>query len=172
MKSLPISALPSLRTEEPTGERIMERDGFVDDSVVLALVAGPNAFRQNAVPEDLALSSDDMDFAGWCLSEALPLHATRAPLEITRRAALPELDEPGLGEPHHGSHRWWLAGLAGALSTLLFSLLLLSLSSRGRISDETVSQLPVPAAPSAAAADARHHAADSTPELTGLPTEK
>jgi hypothetical protein len=170
MKSLPISALPSLRTEDPTGERIMERDGFVDDSVVLALVAGPNTFRQNAMPEDLALSSDDMDFAGWCLSESLPLHATRAPLEIPRRAALPELEEPGLGEPHHGSHRWWLAGLAGALSTLLFSLLLLSLSSRGKVADQSISQNPVPAA--AAPVAVQNHADDAPPELTGIPTEK
>lgn len=171
MKSLPISALPSLRTEEPTGERIMERDGFVDDSVVLAIVAGPNTCRQNSVPADLALSADDMDFAGWCLSESLPLHATRAPLESSRRPALPELEEPGLGEPHHGSHRWWLAGLAGALSTLLFSLLLLSLSSRGRVSEESISKIPVPAAP-AATVTVQNHLNDTTPELTGLPPEK
>jgi len=171
MKSLPISALPSLRTEEPASERIMERDGFVDDSVVLAMLAGPGMARQNIVPQDLALSADDMDFAGWCLSAALPAHATRAPMETTRRPAPPEFDEPGLSEPHQGSHRWWLAGLAGALSTLLFSLLLLSLSSRNQQMEEQFSSAPAPAPPSATVST-RNDKTEASPELTGLSVDK
>lgn len=49
---------------------------------------------------------------------------------IVRRAVPPLITEADIGTPHHGTHRWWLAGLAGVLSTMLFTLLLLTLSSR------------------------------------------
>ena len=49
---------------------------------------------------------------------------------IVRRAVPPLITESDIGTSHHGTHRWWLAGLAGVLSTMLFTLLLLTLSSR------------------------------------------
>lgn len=136
MNRLNLSPFPSLRSDEASSIPRIEKDGFVDDDVVLALVAGTSPSRSSADPGDLALAADDMDFAGWCLpgrmrSPAPELKELKgAPYEFTRRPAPPQQEEPGLGEPHHGSHRWWLAGLAGALSTMLFSVLLLSLSAR------------------------------------------
>jgi hypothetical protein len=112
----------------------MEREGFVDEAVVQALISGPRQWRSTACHEDLALAADDLDFAGWQLPATPPPRAAEIPSQVidasTRRAAPPVLEESGIGEPHHGSHRWWLAGLAGAFSTMLFSLLLLTLSSR------------------------------------------
>ena len=144
-----LTMLPSQRYDNPSEMPVMERDGFVDDAVVLALLAGPIQTRQLADSGDLVLSADDMDFAGWELSRSLPRHATEAvyrPKEnAIRRAAPPELEEPGLGEPHRGNHRWWLAGLAGALSTMLFSVLLLSLSSRDAADSEDFSVIRLPA---------------------------
>jgi hypothetical protein len=133
MKHLQISALPCLRTDDSDMQTV-ERDGFVDDKVILALLSGTPATRPPVDMGELALAADEMDFAGWKLSHILPEGTTGAvfppPESNARRPAPPVLEEPGLGQPHHGSHRWWLAGLAGTLSTLLLSLLLLSLSSR------------------------------------------
>ena len=142
MDPLRLSPLPVLRAEDEKGSLQMERQGFVDEDVVAALVLGPNVHsRQSAYPEDLALAADDLDFAGWSLSAPPgprlifpPSSVIIAPSsadESPRRPAPPVMEEePGLDSPHSGSHRWWLAGLAGVLSTMLFSLLLLNLSSR------------------------------------------
>jgi hypothetical protein len=134
MTRLNLSPLPSFRRDEASAASIRDREGFVDDSVVFALVAGPSVSRPMPEPAHLALSTDDTDFAGWRLSPFQRLGQTERNDtlrdERAQRAAPPTLDEPGLGEPHRGEHRWWLAGLAGVLSTLLFSVLLLSLSAR------------------------------------------
>lgn len=143
MKSLRLSLLPSVRTNEESGSLQMEREGFVDEAAVRALLSGPTHLRSLSYPEDLALAADDLDFAGWRVPTAAPV---KRPAEfppqvidaIVRRAAPPLLDEPGIGSPHFGSHRWWLAGLAGALSTLFFSVLLVTLSSRQPLNPEPV----------------------------------
>jgi hypothetical protein len=133
MTPLSLSPLPSLRKEEPSDSLIMEREGFVDEAVVMALMSGQLSNRSIPSSEFLALSSDDMDFAGWQLSPTLRTVSERDG-DIMRRPSPPRLaafsEEPGIGAPHCGAHRWWLAGLAGLLSTLVFSLLLLNLSSR------------------------------------------
>jgi hypothetical protein len=142
MNPLRLSALPSIRANDDSGSLQMEREGFVDDAVVMALISGPMQWRSTACHEDLALAADDLDFAGWQLPTTPLARAVEIPPKgadaCIRRATPPVVEEPGIGQPHHGSHRWWLAGLAGALSTMLFSLLLLTLSSRP----------PVPLAPS------------------------
>lgn len=112
----------------------MEHEGFVDEAAVMALLRGPQSVRSHPHPEDLILSVDDMDFAGWQVSASTPFRGGEFPPQVidatVRRASPPQIDEPGIGTPHRGSHRWWLAGLAGAFSTMLFSVLLLSLTSR------------------------------------------
>lgn len=134
MNPLRLSPLPILRAADESASLMGERDGFVDEAVVTAMVFGPTVTtRQAPYPEDLALAADDLDFAGWKLSPPPhPRLLETAPLSESplRRPAPPVIEEPGLGLPHSGSHRWWLAGLAGVLSTMLFSLLLLNLSSR------------------------------------------
>lgn len=125
-----LSPLPSQRSDEDSRAFDMERDGFVDDEVILALVAGPTSPRPTGAGSDLVLAADDMDFAGWSLPSALPSHAARTEISPERRPAPPELQEPGIGEPHRGSHRWWLAGLAGALSSMIFTLVLIAISNR------------------------------------------
>lgn len=133
MNPLRLSPLPSLRPEDESGSLLMEREGFVDEAVVTALMAESPYIRSTGYPEDLALAADDMDFAGRMLS-AGPFRgstlAPQAPTVVTGRAEPPVIEEPGLGAPHYGSHRWWLAGLAGVLSTMLFSLLFITLSAR------------------------------------------
>lgn len=134
MQPLTLSPLPILRAGDESGLLMIEREGFVDEAVVSALMFGPvSASRQAPYPADLALAADDLDFAGWQLSPLPESRQIQVHAEIEqplRRPAPPVIEEPGLGSPHSGSHRWWLAGLAGILSTMLFSLLLINLSSR------------------------------------------
>jgi len=134
MTPLRLSPLPVLRAHDEAGSLMIETEGFVDEAAVAAMVFGPVAkSRQAPYPQDLALAADDLDFAGWKLTppqnshQFVPTARNQGP---ARRPAPPEIDQPGLGQPYTGSHRWWLAGLAGVLSTMLFYLLLLNLSSR------------------------------------------
>ena len=134
MNPLRLSPLPTLRADDESSSLLMEREGFVDEAVVTALVNGNLHPRSVAYPEDLALAADDSDFAGWRLSTAVPVRSAEVPPQvidaIVRRAAPPVIGEPRLGSPHRGNHRWWLTGLAGILSTMLFAVLLLTLSAR------------------------------------------
>lgn len=166
-----LSPLPSQRSETDCGSPFDGQDSFVDDEVVLALVTGSAISRSAANPNDLALAADDMDFAGWSLSSALPDRSVRAEYAPDRRAAPPELEEPGIGEPHKGSHRWWLAGLAGALSTMIFTLVLIAISNR-RPPDVNVitvirPQPSVPALPNTRSSDSKLSA-----EITGMTPEE
>lgn len=173
MNPLRLSPLPTTRAEDQSKALQMEREGFVDEAAITAIMwGGETTTRVVAYPQDLALAADDLDFAGWKLP-ATP--APRAPLfsetkavpEIAlRRPAAPVIEEPGLGTPHSGSHRWWLAGLAGVLSTLLFSLLLLNLSIRGDTTLE-VFFAPRPAAP-ANPLQQNQGAQKESPELTDI----
>lgn len=144
MKSLPLSQLPSVRTNDESEALQMEREGFVDEAAVLAILNGPTHLRTSAHPEDLILAADDLDFAGWQLpTTAAGGRPAEFPPQVIDaivrcRATPPNLDEPGIGSPHFGSHRWWLAGMAGAFSTLLFTVLLITLSSRPSPGPEAV----------------------------------
>lgn len=134
MKSpLGLTPLPVQRMHEDSELLMMERDGFVDEAVVAALRAKQPG-RRTAYPEDLALCADDLDFAGWQTSEAWQPRLPEVPPQvisaIVRRASPPVAGEPCIVEQHQGTHRWWLAGLAGVLSTLLVVALLLFLTSR------------------------------------------
>lgn len=171
MNPLGLSPLPSIRAEDESGSFLLERDGFVDEALVSAMVSAPHhPIRSTAYPEDLALSADDMDFAGWRLSSAVTVRRAEVPPQviaaIVRRATPPVIAEPGLGISHQGSHRWWLAGLAGVLSTMLFSVLLLSLSARpgSRLDTLLAPQVLAPAKP----LPVQKAPAVSTPELTDI----
>jgi hypothetical protein len=78
MDTLSFSPLPFTRTEDIAGSLWIEREGFVDESVVAAMAIGPRYERSFSYPQDLALAADDLDFAGWCLSapQALKLAAS------------------------------------------------------------------------------------------------
>ncbi|MGL4402038.1 MAG: hypothetical protein ACRCXD_19445 [Luteolibacter sp.] len=148
MKKLRLPSLPSVRQHEETAAQQIERDGFVDDEAVLALLNGPTYLRSSSYPEDLVLAADDLDFAGWQVASAPVTRPAEVPPQvidaIVRRAAPPLSTEPGIGSPHLGSHRWWLAGLAGAFSTLLFALLLVFLSSREQPTPEADTSVAAP----------------------------
>ena len=154
MNPLRVSPLPTTRAQDECVSLMMEREGFVDESMVAAMMRHQHfPARVVPYPEDLALAADDLDFAGWKLSPpsiVRVVEKTSARQTPHRRPAPPVVEESGLGSPHSGTHRWWFAGLAGVLSTMLFSILLLSLSTRAGTSFEflsvpTTSASPTPA---------------------------
>jgi hypothetical protein len=171
MNPLHLSPLPILRAEDQSDSLMFERQGFVDEAAVSALMSGEIFHtRQPAFHEDLALAADDLDFAGWRFSQPLAFPPVAKPENADstiRRPAPPVIQEPGLGMPHSGSHRWWLAGLAGALSTMLFSLLLLNLSTRPGTHLEVFFNPAKPTVPSAPAQ--KSVTPEVTAEWTNLP---
>jgi hypothetical protein len=121
MNRLNLSPLPCTPPPEETRQTPANLQGFVDDAVVLALLTGSADSGAHGASGALALAADEMDFAGWSLPSAQPSRRIRT---VARRPAPPELEKPGMDEPH----RWWLAGLTGAISSFLISALLVSLS--------------------------------------------
>jgi len=137
MNPLNLNPLPSPRSEEESLNRKMEREGFVDEAVITAMIARPYARRSVACPDDLALAADDQDFASWSHAPAAPLRVAEpvsqpepAPAEISPlvfRAPAPAKAEQQEVQPQQrGSHLWWIAGLACVLSLAFFAAVLFS----------------------------------------------
>ncbi|WP_411826396.1 hypothetical protein [Luteolibacter sp. AS25] len=149
MDTLQLSPLPSESSDAAKGYRRLQDEGFVDESAVLAVIAKSCFERVYAKPEEMVLSSNPDDYAGWALPVESPFRQmaeiTTSPVteEILeqRVAAAPKLPEvsgtfePGISTPHSGNHRWWLFGVSGAMCCGIFSLMLLSLAQRATISE-------------------------------------
>ena len=129
MKPLFLNPLPAHRADDESVLLRMEREGFVDEAVVTALVRDSHPGRSIAYPDDLALAADDLDFAGWRLSKTVTARSPEVPPHvidaIVRRASPQVARTPERDSPHPMSRRW-LAGLA----TLLFSAVVLALVAR------------------------------------------
>ncbi len=138
MTPLPLAPLPAVRPNPPRGSAKPEMEGFVDESAILALLAKPAVPRSRGHLPDLALSASDDDFAGW--PEPLVQSPFRAIAETepaavaaVRRPSPPRCVEPGIGTAHRGNHRWWLAGIAGAVTSLLLACLLLTVARQTQV---------------------------------------
>jgi hypothetical protein len=130
---LKLSPIPSVRNQDESSAFLMEREGFVDEEAVSAMVSQPFHSRSIPCPEDLALSLDDMDFAGWHTTSpvAFPRAAEVPPQvinAIVRRSAPPMGRVAIETTPAPGGTRWWLAGLTGALATLLAAVIFVGVS--------------------------------------------
>lgn len=153
MDKLALRPMPSDDTADFAGYRRFQAQGFVDEAVVLSVIGKGVYERTYVKPEEMVLSSNEHDFAGWALPVASPfrqlLDIQAAPLPMAKSAAPPCLQSPntdyekGLDEPHRGSHRWWLFGLAGAMTSGLLSLTLLSLAGRTSLEAEMVDYIPI-----------------------------
>lgn len=131
--SLKLSPLPSVRHHDDSDALLMEREGFVDEAAVSAMVSQPFQTRRVPCPEDLVLSLDDMDFAGWQTSPAPSVRRTaEVPPQvinaIVRRSASPLVRATMPELPEASAPRWWLAGLAGALTALLAAVIFVGVS--------------------------------------------
>lgn len=65
MQHLDLSPLPCAAPPENPRPPANTGLGFVDDSVVLALLSGAMGSRLSQGIETLALAADEMDYAGW-----------------------------------------------------------------------------------------------------------
>lgn len=140
MTTLELTPLPCEKMEESEKNRRMEFEGFVDERVVSSVIHGRIEGRSGGIPEDLVLSSCEEDFAGWALPVASPFRqfveqsapSTRAAefrVPGAPRVEIPlSMIEPGLAAPHRGAHRWWIFGIVGAMTSAIFSLMLMSLA--------------------------------------------
>lgn len=153
MDTLTLTPLPSEIPDDTKGYRRTYNEGFVDETVVLSVIAR-GAYEQVYVkPEDMVLSSSEDDFAGWSLPVPSPFRnllsvQNPAPTAQPRLPAAPSLDgmrkfsEPGIEEPHRGSHRWWVFALSGAMTCGIFSLTLLSLAQSSSLRDAMAGYMP------------------------------
>ncbi|MFT3992463.1 MAG: hypothetical protein QM680_13755 [Luteolibacter sp.] len=164
MNPLNLSPLPTMQDEAARSSRLPETQGFVDDAVILSLIAGPISPRAKVNRQDLALSADD-DFAGWHFNTPSPFSLAPNPVRASALTAEPDFMpepeagpraplfprrplaeiEPGIGSPHAGKHRWWLAAMAVIMSTLLLSYLLLTLADRPMPADASLDFTPLTA---------------------------
>ncbi len=148
MQTLRVSQLPFVRPEIESDLALMDREGFVDEEVVKIFAATPNTSRTTAQLSDLVLSAEDLDFAGWNFPvssisrhpEITPVHqrddefskdlVSPQPLNFSR--ARPTAPEP--------TNHWWLAGLAGVITTVGFSFILVKLIAPNSLGVPHVSQ--------------------------------
>lgn len=144
MDNLTLTPLPSENSEDARGYRRVFSEGFVDESVVLSVIAKGPYERVYVKPEDMVLSSSEDDYAGWALPVPSPFRAlldvtNPEPVAEAKLPAPPSLDgirnfsEPGLDNPHRGNHRWWLFAMSGAMTCGILSLTLLSLAQRSSL---------------------------------------
>ena len=116
MTPLRLSPFPTHRADDKSTLLLMEREGFVDEAVVAALVTSRHSGRSVANPDDLALAADDLDFAGWLQSKSVTARSAEVPPQvidaIVRRTLPPPTEQPLHGSRRSPSRRWWLTGLA------------------------------------------------------------
>lgn len=130
--ALPLAPIPVSRLDKNGVPSTLIPDGFVDDEVIADLLSVPESPRLAALHSDLVLSADENDFAGWSVQRNSPfrLLAEQQEQPLTPPCEEDEITEPGLGLPHRGGHRWWIATVTGLSSALILSLLFGSLASR------------------------------------------
>jgi len=152
MNILPLNPLPAETSESAKGSRRIRNEGFVDEAVVFSVVMKGAYDRVYAMSEEMVLSSNEDDYAGWALPVSSPfrdLMDEQTPTGI-RQPAVPVLQDnvvavpsdAGIDEPYTGSHRWWLFGLSGIMTCAILTLTLLSLAQRGS-NDVADGYLPV-----------------------------
>lgn len=136
---LQLAPIPAVRSENPAEPAAPLLEGFVDDEVIASIIAMPPAtIRMGSNPCDLALSSDESDFAGWTILGASPFRIIAEKQELQHARSAP-VEEPGLGEPHRGNHRWWIAAVTGGASALVLSFLFVNLVDHGGFETSMVS---------------------------------
>ena len=151
MESLPLAPLPPQNQEKNRSREYCGSESFIDESVVLGVIARGAYERVYAKPEDMVLASSEDDYAGWALPVASPFRsmASKPSVPEERKVRLPapptpQAFETGISEPYSGGHRWWMFGVSGAMACGILSLTLLSLAQRTDIANIANGYMPKP----------------------------
>lgn len=154
METLPLAPLPSDYHEKKRSREYCGSESFIDEAVVLGVIAKGPYDRVYVKPEDMVLASSEDDYAGWALPVASPFRKMVSesgenidqPVRVPAPPSAP-LDssfEAGISEPYRGGHRWWMFGISGAMACGILSLTLLSLAQRTSIRDIAEGYMPAP----------------------------
>lgn len=182
METLPLAPLPSEYHEEKRSRNYCGNESFIDEAVVLGVIAKGPYERVYVKPEDMVLASSEDDYAGWALPVDSPFRKMVAetgdkqdrPVRVPAPPAA-QLDssiEDGISEPYRGGHRWWMFGVSGAMACGILSLTLLSLAQRSSLGDIAEGYMPAPLLTEDRGA-ILEEAPDEAPALTSvLPVER
>lgn len=184
METLPLAPLPSENHEERRSRQYCGSESFIDEAVVLGVIARGVYDRAYVKPEGMVLSSSEEDYAGWALPVASPFRQMIAePTESAEHqdrplkrpappvAKRPAMTESGISEPHRGGHRWWVFGLSGAMVCSILSLMLLSLAQRSSLEEITSGYISAPSF-SVKKLTPTEEAPAEAPALTSILTEE
>lgn len=101
-------------------------DGFVDEAVVSRMVELRHSDSSYTHTPPRAIWPSDNDYAGWRAPAAI------APRQPVSRVTPPpsqarvNAPQPDTATADQGDHRWWLASLAGFITSLVLAAALLS----------------------------------------------
>ncbi|MDP4624342.1 MAG: hypothetical protein NWT08_04295 [Akkermansiaceae bacterium] len=154
METLPLAPLPSENHEKKRSREYCGSECFIDEAVVLGVIARGTYDRVYVKSEDMVLASNEDDYAGWALPVASPfrnmLSEGKVSKERPTRLPAPPVrqydpsTEAGLSEPYRGGHRWWMFGISGAMACGILSLTLLSLAQRSSFGNIAEGYMPAP----------------------------
>lgn len=154
METLPLAPLPLQYHEKKRSRQYCGNESFIDEAVVLGVIARGAYDRVYVKPEDMVLASSEDDYAGWALPVDSPFRnmvansgeASNRPVRVPAppAARLVSGIEEGISEPYRGGHRWWMFGISGAMVCGILSLTLLSLSQRSSLSEIADGYVPEP----------------------------
>lgn len=146
---LPLTTpMPATRNPDSPMAQLPEGADFVDDSVVLRVIAGPSCRRVPLYPDETFLAAEDLDFAGWRpVKPASAIPATHAPHPAVAIVATPPRPRQA---PGHRVGGGWLSVVTGLFCGVLFGIALLS---QHQLVPPAAKWLPsqAPAAPESAA---------------------
>lgn len=152
MEILSLNPLPATERSRTPSYRQTGDCGFVDEKVVLGVIARGAYLRTLPDRSIEGLFRNEDDFAGMILPVDSPFReiargeaGVEAPLRTpSPPAPLRSLhsSEPGLDEPYQGAPRWWMFGLSGALTCGVLSLMVLNLAQRETLREIAAGYIP------------------------------
>lgn len=149
MSPLTLTPFPSTRSDDQSQSRLKENEGFVDESVVLAVMLVQSApFRRQSNASDLALAKDDLDFAGWHSPRQtlapLPVLLEKAPAPESIKVKPIASEPPPRPQISRGKaptpikSRSWLPICAGILTLVLTTVLVATLLASRHLSFQSI----------------------------------
>lgn len=165
MDTLPFAPLPRETSEKSSEFRRIDREGFIDEQAVAQVIARGAYERTRVMPAGVSLSACCDDYAGWMLPvKTPPKMTTSSPQRLPLPPTLRKGAEPGIGPASQDGHRWWLFGMAGAVTCGIIAFTLPKLAPRHGLAGREIA----PAADGGKAPAASVEKPVSAPSLTSV----